>query len=289
MDVQVKRIHEYKRQLLCVLHVVHCWLEQGGGQLHTASATPAVPRCVIIAGKAAPGYRMAKSIIRLCNAVADVINADPATGDTLKFVFLPDYNVSAMEVICPGTDLSEQISTAGKEASGTGNMKFMMNGAVTIGTLDGANVEILEAVGEENFFRFGLDVAGVASLRANYDPGHIVQSDKRVARVLEAFDTGVFDPADDPDGVTAIREAIAAVRSGSDPWMTIADLPAYLDTQAQVDAAWTDQESWTQMSILNTAFSGRFSTDRTMHDYNRDIWRLEPLVLGQDIQTRKAV
>jgi starch phosphorylase len=289
MDVQVKRIHEYKRQLLCVLHVVHCWLEQGGGQLHTASATPAAPRCVIIAGKAAPGYRMAKSIIRLCNAVADVINADPATGDTLKFVFLPDYNVSAMEVICPGTDLSEQISTAGKEASGTGNMKFMMNGAVTIGTLDGANVEILEAVGEENFFRFGLDVAGVASLRANYDPGHIAQSDKRVARVLEAFDTGVFDPADDPDGVTAIREAIAAVRSGSDPWMTIADLPAYLDTQAQVDAAWTDQESWTQMSILNTAFSGRFSTDRTMHDYNRDIWRLEPLVLGQDIQTRKAV
>ncbi len=289
MDVQVKRIHEYKRQLLCILHVVHSWLEQGGGQLHAASATPAVPRCVIIAGKAAPGYRMAKAIIRLANAVADVVNADAATADTLKFVFLPDYNVSAMEIICPGTDLSEQISTAGKEASGTGNMKFMMNGAVTIGTLDGANVEILEAVGADNFFRFGLDVAGVESLRAHYDPATIIASDQRVARVLEAFDSGVFDPVDDPDGVTAVREAIAAIRSESDPWMTIADLPAYLDAQAQVNTAWKDQDNWTRMSILNTAFSGRFSTDRTMHDYNRDIWRLEPLVLGQATQTRKAV
>lgn len=286
MDVQVKRIHEYKRQLLCVLHVVHSWLDQGGGGLHTAGSSRP-PRCVVIAGKAAPGYYMAKSIIRLANAVASVINADERTRDRLKFVFLPDYNVSAMERICPGTDLSEQISTAGKEASGTGNMKFMMNGAVTIGTLDGANVEILEAVGEDNFFRFGLDVLGVEAMREDYQPESIIADDVRVQRVLAAFDDGVFDPVDDPEGVRAIRDAIAVIKRHDDPWMTIADLPAYLDAQSAVDAAWQDQAEWTRMSIMNTAFSGRFSTDRTMHDYNRDIWRLEPLTLGRDERMRR--
>ncbi len=286
MDVQVKRIHEYKRQLLCVLHVVHSWLEQGGGGYHKASATrPA--RCVIIAGKAAPGYRMAKAIIRLANAVADVVNADTRTNDRLKFVFLPDYNVSAMERICPGTDLSEQISTAGKEASGTGNMKFMMNGALTIGTLDGANVEILEAVGEDNFFRFGLDVDGVEAARAAYDPAAVVAGDTRLGRILDAFDQGAFDPVDDPQGVEAIREAIAAIRNPGDPWMTLADLPSYLDTQHAVDETWNDPAKWTRQSIINTAFSGRFSTDRTMHDYNRDIWRLEPIDVMHDAQVLK--
>ena len=229
----------------------------------------------MIAGKAAPGYHMAKSIIKVASEVARVVNADPATRDALRFVFLPDYNVSSMQVICPGTDLSEQISTAGKEASGTGNMKFMMNGALTIGTLDGANVEILEAVGEEHFFRFGLDVEGVAALREDYRPERTVADDPRVAATLGAFDDGVFDG----DARDTVREVIAAVLSSQDPWMTIADLPAYLDAQREVDAAWADQERWTRSSIVNTAMSGRFSTDRTMRDYNRDIWRLEPLVV----------
>lgn len=285
MDVQVKRIHEYKRQLLCVLHVVHSWIEQGGGGLQTAGALRP-PRCVLIAGKAAPGYYMAKSIIRLANAVATVVNADARTQDRLKFVFLPDYNVSAMERICPGTDLSEQISTAGKEASGTGNMKFMMNGAVTIGTLDGANVEILDAVGEDNFFRFGLDVPGVEAMRRDYQPDQIIASDSRVEKILAAFDSGVFDPVDDPDGIRAIRDAIAVIRRADDPWMTVADLPAYLDAQAAVDAAWQDQAAWTRKSIMNTAFSGRFSTDRTMRDYNRDIWRLEPMSTASETRLR---
>ena len=175
IDVQVKRIHEYKRQLLCILSVVHGWLERGGGggRLDPAlrrEASGIAPRCVVIAGKAAPGYHMAKAIIKVASEVARVVNADPATRDSLRFVFLPDYNVSSMQVICPGTDLSEQISTAGKEASGTGNMKFMMNGALTVGTLDGANVEILEAVGEEHFFRFGMTVDEVVGRARRLPP-----------------------------------------------------------------------------------------------------------------------
>ena len=279
MDVQVKRIHEYKRQLLCVLHVVHAWLERRDNP-----DAPTVPRCVVMAGKAAPGYRMAKAIIKLANNVADVVNADPLTRESLRFVFLPDYNVSVMQVICPGTDLSEQNSTAGKEASGTGNMKFMMNGALTVGTLDGANVEILEAVGEDHFFRFGLDVDGVARTRPGYDPEALIAADARVARVLRAFDEGRFsrelDGSEDAGGAEAIHEAISAIRDASDPWLTLADLPAYIDAQDAVDRHWRDADAWTRSSIVNTAFSGRFSTDRTMRDYNRDIWRLEPIDVG---------
>ena len=278
IDVQVKRIHEYKRQLLCVLNVVHAWLERGGngGRLDPAlrrDASLIAPRCTVIAGKAAPGYHMAKAIIKVANEVARIVNADPATRDSLRFVFLPDYNVSSMQVICPGTDLSEQISTAGKEASGTGNMKFMMNGALTIGTLDGANVEILEAVGEEHFFRFGMTVDEVVAARAGYRPEAVVAADPRVAAILGAFDDGTFDG----DARDTVREVIGAILSPDDAWMTLADLPAYLDAQAEVDAAWADRARWTRSSIVNTAMSGRFSTDRTMRDYNRDIWRLEPL------------
>ena len=278
IDVQVKRIHEYKRQLLCILAVVHGWLERGGGggRMDPALRRPAseiAPRCTVIAGKAAPGYHMAKAIIKVANEVARVVNADPVTRDSLRFVFLPDYNVSSMQVICPGTDLSEQISTAGKEASGTGNMKFMMNGALTIGTLDGANVEILEAVGEEHFFRFGMTVDEVVAARADYRPQAVVADDPRVAAILGAFDDGTFDG----DARDTVREVIGAILKGDDPWMTVADLPSYLDAQAEVDAAWQDPVRWTRSSIVNTAMSGRFSTDRTMRDYNRDIWRLEPL------------
>lgn len=265
-DIQVKRIHEYKRQLLNVLHVIHLYDRIKRGD--TADWTP---RSVLIGGKAAPGYFIAKRIIKLINNVADVINRDAATEGLLSLVFLPDYKVSAMEVICPGADLSEQISTAGKEASGTGNMKFMMNGAVTIGTLDGANIEIRDQVGNENFFLFGLDAAEVVETRNNYDPASIIEGDEdlhRVMRLLECghfnqLEPGIFDPI------------IQAIRSAADPWVVAADFRRYVDAQQRVAEAYRDRERWVRMSIMNTACSGPFSTDRTMEDYNRDIWKLE--------------
>ncbi len=266
-DVQVKRMHEYKRQLLCVLHAVHLYLDIVNGGAHHE------PRFILIAGKAAPGYHMAKAIIKLINNVADVINNDPRTAGKLVLGFLPDYNVSAMQVICPAADVSEQISTAGKEASGTGNMKFMMNGAVTIGTLDGANVEILEAVGQENFFQFGLTVDEVDAVRQTYKPAAHIASDVRLQAIFGAFDSGLFDGRE-PENT---RTVIGAACSPHDPWLTVADLAAYLDAQANVDAAWRDRALWEYMSIVNTASSSRFSTDRTMQDYNRDIWKLTPL------------
>jgi starch phosphorylase len=267
-DVQVKRIHEYKRQLLNVLHVIHLYARLKDGE--DADWTN---RCVLIGGKAAPGYFMAKRIITLICRVAEIINGDSAVGNRLKLAFLPNYRVSAMEIIAPGTDLSEQISTAGKEASGTGNMKFMMNGAITIGTLDGANIEILEEVGEENFFLFGLTAAEVETARANYDPNAIISADpdlKRVMRLLESghfnqLEPGLFDPI------------TYAIRSPNDPWLVAADFRAYIDAQAQAAAAYKDTGRWTRMSILNTATSGKFSTDRTMREYNADIWRLTPV------------
>jgi len=270
-DVQVKRMHEYKRQLLCVLHAVHVYLDIiNQRQTHE-------PRFILIAGKAAPGYHMAKAIIKLINNVASVINNDPRTQGKLSLVFLPDYNVSAMQVICPAADLSEQISTAGKEASGTGNMKFMMNGAVTIGTLDGANVEILDAVGDDNFFQFGLNVDEVDDVRKTYSPTTVIGADKRLHSIFTAFDSGLFDGKE----AGLIRSVIDAARSPHDPWLTVADLPAYLDSQREVEAAWRDKKRWQCMSILNTANSARFSTDRTMQDYNRDIWKLEPVQVNK--------
>jgi starch phosphorylase len=267
-DIQVKRIHEYKRQLLNVLHVVHLYnrIRQGD----TANISK---RCVLIGGKAAPGYFMAKLIIKLVNNVANVVNNDPAVGDLLKVVFLQNYRVSAMELICPAADLSEQISTAGKEASGTGNMKFMMNGAVTIGTLDGANIEILEEAGEANFFLFGLNAQEVGDMRQDYRPREIIAADedfKAVMQLLESgyfnqFEKGLFDPV------------INSITSEHDPWLTAADFRSYVDAQQRVDAAYADTERWTRMSIINAATSGKFSTDRTMHNYNDEIWKLKSI------------
>ena len=265
-DVQVKRLHEYKRQLLNVLHAVHLYdrIQRGDGdQLQ--------PRVIIIGGKAAPGYEMAKNVIKMINNVASVINTDPAMNGRLQLVFYPDYNVSGMELICTAADLSEQISTAGKEASGTGNMKFMMNGAVTIGTLDGANVEILEAVGEENFFLFGLTVDEIPAVREDYDPQSIIDADKDFTRVMRLLDNGHFNRFE--PGV--LDDVIGAVREPHDPWMTAADFRSFIDAQESAGQAFQDQERWTRMSILNSAASGRFSTDRTMRDYNEDIWHLE--------------
>jgi len=216
---------------------------------------------------------MAKNIIKLVSNVAKVINSDPEVGDLLKVAFIPNYRVSAMEVICPGADLSEQISTAGKEASGTGNMKFMMNGAITIGTLDGANIEILEEVGADNFFLFGLNAEQVAEARHDYRPWDIIAADPDLNAVMQLLGSGHFNRFEKGlfDGI------INAITSAHDPWLTAADFRSFVEAQARVAAAYRDPERWTRMSILNTASSGKFSTDRTMLDYNRDIWRLQPL------------
>ncbi len=267
-DVHVKRIHEYKRQLLNVLHIIHLYRRIKAGNTEGLA-----PRCSLLAGKAAPGYVIAKLIIKLINNVASVVNEDPDAAPWLRVAFLPDYRVSAMEVICTATDLSEQISTAGKEASGTGNMKFMMNGAVTIGTLDGANIEILEEVGEENFFLFGLTAEQVVATRADYDPQAIIDADPDLSAVVALLENGHFSQFE--PGI--FEPLLQALRSRDDPWMVAADFRAYVDAQQRAAEAWHDQSRWTRMSILNTACSGRFSTDRTMRDYNRDIWKLQPI------------
>tara|TARA_R110002096_G_scaffold6206_12_gene28631 strand:- start:338 stop:2776 length:2439 start_codon:yes stop_codon:yes gene_type:complete len=267
-DIQVKRIHEYKRQLLNVLHAVHLY-----DRIVRGEDEGQAPRAIIIGGKAAPGYEMAKGIIKCINSVAAVINSHPATEGKLRLLFVPDYNVSAMEIICPAAELSEQISTAGKEASGTGNMKFMMNGALTIGTLDGANVEIREAVGADNFFLFGNTVEELSTLRPSYDPNAIIAADKDFMRVMQLFESGHFDGRE-PD---VHDRVLLAVRNPHDQWMTASDFRSFVDAQQRVSNAYQDRENWTRMSILNTAASGRFSTDRTMQDYNRDIWHTDPL------------
>lgn len=267
-DVQVKRIHEYKRQLLNVLHVIHLYSRIKRGQIDNWTN-----RAVLFGGKAAPGYAMAKLIIKLINNVAEVVNKDPDVGDKLKVAFFPNYRVSAMEVICPGTDLSEQISTAGKEASGTGNMKFMMNGALTIGTLDGANVEILDTVGEENFFLFGLKTPEVEELRRYYNPQIFIDQSNDLQAVMgllesghfNQFEPGIFDPI------------IRSMKSAQDPWMTLADFQSYITVHEQAAHAYQDRENWVRKSIVNTARSGIFSTDRTMQQYNDEIWGLTPI------------
>ncbi len=216
---------------------------------------------------------MAKQIIKLINNVAQMVNVDPLSHGRLQVGFLPNYRVSAMQVICPAADLSEQISTAGKEASGTGNMKFMLNGAVTIGTLDGANIEIREEVGAENFFLFGLTADQVEAQRATYDPEAIIAADEDLARVMHLLEIGYFNQFEPGifDGI------IASVKNPHDPWMTAADFRSYVEAQRQAAAAFRDEENWTRMSILNSAAAGRFSSDRTIAEYNRDIWHLDPI------------
>jgi starch phosphorylase len=267
-DVQVKRIHEYKRQLLNVLHVIHLLQRIRRGDTENWT-----PRCVIIGGKAAPGYFMAKTIIKLINNVANVVNSDPRTEGLLRLVFLPNYNVSVMETLCPGSDLSEQISTAGKEASGTGNMKSMINGALTIGTLDGANIEIRDAVGAENFFLFGLNAEEVATTHAHYQPKAIVAADSNLREVMQVLQSGQFNTSE--PGI--FDPIIDAILSPHDPWMTAADFAEFISAQRRVADTYRDTKQWTTMSIHNTAFSGRFSSDRTIREYNDDIWHLEPV------------
>ncbi|OYY75232.1 MAG: glycogen phosphorylase [Gammaproteobacteria bacterium 28-57-27] len=269
-DVQVKRIHEYKRQHLNVLHIITHYL-----RLKANPHMKVPPRAFIFGGKAAPGYFMAKRIIKLINAVAETINNDPAVNTRMKVVFVPNFNVKNAHLIYPAADLSEQISTAGKEASGTGNMKFMMNGALTIGTLDGANIEIREEAGEENFFLFGLTAAEVSQRKHDgYRPHEIIEHNPELRAVLDLICSGHFS-----HGEKDVFRPIVENLSWSDPFLVLADYASFIACQERVDKAWLDTERWTRMSILNTARSGKFSSDRAIAEYCNDIWGISPLVI----------
>ena len=266
-DVQVKRMHEYKRQLLLVLFSIILY-----NRLKSNPALDIVPRTFIIGGKAAPGYVMAKLIIKLINQVASVINHDPEVNDKLKLVFLPNYRVSLAEKIIPAANLSEQISLAGTEASGTGNMKFQLNGALTIGTLDGANVEILEEVGKDNIFIFGLTAEEVEERRPHYNPWDVYHADDEIRRAIDLIERDFFNMME--PGI--FKPVIDSLLSGGDQYMLLADLRAYIETQERVDAAYQDQAAWDRKAIINVARAGKFSSDRAIQQYASEIWRLEP-------------
>jgi starch phosphorylase len=266
-DSQIKRIHEYKRQLLNVLHIVVLY-----NRLRAAPQPDMPPRTFFFAGKAAPAYHLAKRIIKLINAVADTIDADPVSRGRLRVLFLPEYNVSLAEYLIPATDVSEQISTAGYEASGTSNMKLMMNGALTIGTRDGATIEMAEAAGEENFFLFGLTAEQVEASRSWYDPHWHYAHDPETRAALDLIFSGHFNPGE-PGIFEPIRDALL---TSGDRYMHLADLTAYAAAQAQVATVYADREAWARRAILNVASSGRFSSDRTIAEYAAGIWKTKP-------------
>ncbi|MBI4879709.1 MAG: glycogen/starch/alpha-glucan phosphorylase [Planctomycetes bacterium] len=270
LDVHVKRMHEYKRQLLNVLHAVTLY-----NRIKEAGARGAgVPRTIIFGGKSAPAYRQAKLIIKLINSVAEVVNADPAAAGLLRVVFLPNYCVSRAEKVIPAADLSEQISTAGFEASGTGNMKFALNGALTIGTLDGANIEIMEEVGRENMFIFGLDIDQAAELRARgYDPRAVYDADAELRKALDMIAAGSFSPRE-PNLFEPIRRSLL---DWGDHFLVLADYRAFVAAQEEVSRVYLDQEEWTRRSILNTANMGKFSSDRAVLEYDEKIWNVKPI------------
>ena len=267
-DVQVKRIHQYKRQHLNALQVITQYLRIKNGE-----ANEMAPRTVIFGGKAAPGYYMAKLIIRFINGIAEMVNADPDMDGRLRVVFLPDYNVKLGEQVYPATDLSEQISTAGKEASGTGNMKFAMNGALTIGTLDGANIEIREKVGEENFFLFGKTETEIVKLQNNnYDPKKYIDSCPELSEALRLVKVGHFS-----NGDGELFSPLINNLTGADPFFVMADFADYLKVQENVSKAWANRQQWNKMSLLNTARSGFFSSDRSIREYCKSIWNVNEL------------
>jgi starch phosphorylase len=266
-DVQIKRIHEYKRQLLNVLHVITLYNRIRSGHAHTIT-----PRTIIFAGKAAPGYKLAKQIIRLINDVASIVNEDPAVHGLLKVVFLPNYDVSSAEKLFPASDLSEQISTAGTEASGTGNMKMALNGALTIGTLDGANVEIMEEVGDDNIFIFGLTTPQVAELRANgYSAWDHYHGNDELRQVLDMIGNGFFS-VEEPD---RYRQIFDNLTHHGDHYLLLADYASYISTQDKVSMLYQDKEEWTRRAILNVANMGKFSSDRTIREYADNVWNVK--------------
>src|SRR5262252_4691270 len=267
-DIQVKRIHEYKRQHLNALYILSLYL-----RLKHDPKAGVPPRTFIFSGKAAPGYFMAKLIIKLINAIAEVVNNDATVRDCLRVVFLPDFSVKSAQRIYPAGDLSEQISMAGKEASGTGNMKFALNGALTIGTLDGANVEIREEVGAENFFVFGLTVEQVRELKLHgYRPHEVRENNASLREILDFIGSGALAGGDS----NLFRPLLDRLLN-EDPFLVLADYQAYIDCQEQVSALWRDQQAWTHKAILNVARMGKFSSDRSIRDYCEDVWRVKPV------------
>lgn len=276
-DVQVKRIHEYKRQLMNILNVIATWIEIKDGIVKDY-----YPRTFIFGGKAAPAYYMAKLIIRLIAHVGETINRDPETRDYIKVVFLPNYRVTLAERIFPAADVSEQISTAGFEASGTGNMKFALNGALTIGTLDGANIEIKDEVGGENVFIFGLTASEITSLRPMYNPRAIYSESDLIRRTLDLVKSDFFNP-DEPGIFGPIFDSLLS----GDHFMVLADFAAYHDAQLKVEATYEDRDVWVRKAILNVARAGHFSSDRTIREYNRDIWHATPVTITAE-STKKT-
>jgi len=267
-DVMVKRLHEYKRQLLKTLHIITLYQ-----RLKARPETAIVPRVFIFGAKAAPGYRMAKLIIKLVNSVAEVINGDPDVAGRIKVVYLPNFNVTQGELVYPAADISEQISLAGKEASGTGNMKFALNGALTVGTLDGANIEIREHVGAENFFLFGLTAEEVFALKQRgYDPRACYAGDRELRQAVDAIADGSFSK-----GEAGLFKPLVDSLLGHDEYLLLADYRSYVDCAERAAEAYRDAESWTRMSILNVARGGYFSSDRTIREYCREIWQVEPV------------
>ena len=269
-DCQIKRIHEYKRQLLNALHVIVLY-----NRLRDNPSLDARPRTVFFAGKAAPAYNLAKLIIKFINNLSTTIAADASIRGRLKVVFLPDYNVTLAERLIPASDLSEQISTAGYEASGTGNMKFMMNGALTIGTRDGATIEMAEEVGEENIFLFGLRAEQVAASRGWYNPWWHYNNEPETRRALDMIKSGSFSPGQ-PDLFMPIWDTLLP---GGDHYMHLADLTAYVQTQVRVEELFGQREEWAAKAILNVASSGKFSSDRSIAEYTTEIWHAQPCLV----------
>ncbi len=267
-DVQIKRIHEYKRQLMAAFHAITLY-----NRIKANPNADVTPRTIIFAGKAAPGYTMAKLHIKLINCVADKINNDPDVGDKLKCVFLPNYSVSLAEIMIPATNLSEQISTAGMEASGTGNMKFALNGALTIGTLDGANIEIREQVGDDNIFIFGLTVEDIEELRsAGYNPNEYVDDNEELQQIIAQLSNGFFSPDDDTELFMPI---INALLNQGDYFMVLADYASYVKKQEEVEEVFNNPDEWNRRAIINVANMGHFSSDRSIRDYAEEIWKVD--------------
>jgi len=278
-DIQVKRLHEYKRQLLNVLHIITLY-----NQIKENPDTDILHRTFIFGAKAAPGYYMAKLIIKLINAVGEIVNNDPDVRDRLKVVFIPNFSVSLGQRIYPAADLSEQISTAGKEASGTGNMKFSLNGALTIGTLDGANIEIREAVGAENFFLFGLTVEEVKALKSQgYNPEQYYTYNKELRQVIDRIASGYFSP-----GKPNLFQPLVASLLEKDEYMLLADYQSYIDCQERVNEAYRNPEHWTRMSIINSINMGKFSADRTISEYSQEIWNIEPVKIDMEAYSQET-